>query len=54
MLTGENGILTKANDAKDANDYAGAKESVQLEIAGSFDENGNYDPDLAKENLKKI
>ena len=53
MLTGENGILTKANDAKDANDYAGAKESVQLEIAGSFDENGNYDPDLAKENLEK-
>ena len=52
-LTGENGILTRANDAKEETEEAGAKEKVQMEVAGSFDEHGNFDMDKLKENLKE-
>ena len=52
MLTGENGLLTKANDAKQATEKAGAKEAVQMEVAGSFTNDGIYSKDLAKTNIK--
>ena len=35
MLTGNNGILTQANTAKENNKVATAKEKVQLEAAGN-------------------
>ncbi|MCI8636953.1 MAG: BspA family leucine-rich repeat surface protein [Clostridia bacterium] len=52
-LTGENGILTKANNAKTQNDKAGAKEKVQIAVMGSFDENGKIDINTLKNNLKQ-
>lgn len=52
-LTGENGILTRANESKQAMAEAGIKERIQVEVAGSFDNNGKYNADLAKENLEK-
>ena len=52
-LTGDNGILTRANEAKEVTEEAGANEKVQMEVAGSFDEHGNFDMDKLKENLKE-
>ncbi len=53
MLTGENGILTQANIAKEQIDEKSAEEAVQIETAGAFDDNGKYNKDKAKENLEK-
>ena len=51
-LTGDNGIITRTNQAKEETEKAGAKEKVQVEVAGSFDEYGKFDMDKLKENLK--
>ena len=51
-LTGDNGIITRTNQAKEETEKAGAKEKVQMEVAGSFDEYGKFDMDKLKENLK--
>lgn len=51
-LTGENGLLGKAEQAKKTTDKRGALEAVQLEVAGSFDNQGNYQSSLAKSNLE--
>ena len=53
MLTGENGLLTKASESKQATEKAGAKEAVEVEVLGSFTNNGNYDKNKVRENLKK-
>ena len=52
MLTGNNGILTQANTAKESNNSATAKEKVQLEAAGSFDNTGAFNKEIFKNNLK--
>lgn len=39
-LTGENGILSKADTAKKETTEAGAKEKIQVEVLGSYDNNG--------------
>ena len=52
-LTGDNGIITRTNQAKEETEKAGAKEKVQMEVAGSFDEYGKFDMDKLKENLKE-
>ncbi len=51
-LTGNNGILTQANQAKENNNSATVKEKMQLEVTGSFDNTGVFSPTLFKENLK--
>lgn len=51
-LTGDNGIITRTNQAKEETEKAGAKEKVQVEVAASFDEYGKFDMDKLKENLK--
>ena len=51
-LTGNNGILTQANTAKESNNSATAKEKVQLEVAGSFDNTGAFNKEIFKTNLK--
>ena len=51
-LTGNNGILTQANTAKESNNSATAKEKVQLEAAGSFDNTGAFNKESFKTNLK--
>ena len=51
-LTGENGILTRADNAKTETTKAEAREMIQLETAASFDNTGKYNVDKAIENLK--
>ena len=53
MLTGDNGILTKAQTAKINTDRESAKEKVQIAVLGSYDSNGKIDINTLKENLKK-
>ena len=53
-LTGENGVLTKANDANKKTGQASAEEQVQLEVTASIGTDGKISiPDLNK-NLKNI
>ena len=52
-ITGENGILTKAVAAKEKTSEAEAKETIQLEAMGSFNESGKFDYELFKSNVKK-
>ena len=51
-LTGENGLLTRAGEAKTETKKAGAQEKVQMEVAGSFDNNGKFNIDNLKDNLQ--
>lgn len=53
-LTGQNGILKKANDAKTETTKAGAKEQAQIAIMASYDSEGKLDYEKLKENLKNI
>ena len=53
MLTGNNGILTQANQAKENTKVATAKEKVQIEAAGSLDNTGVFSKAKFKENLKE-
>ncbi len=54
VLTGENGILNKANTAKDKTDRETAKEEVQLAVMGSYGIDGNLNYEQLKENLDKV
>ena len=51
-LTGENGILTRANDAKENTEQATAREKVEVEVLGSYGKNGKLDLDRLKENIQ--
>jgi formylglycine-generating enzyme required for sulfatase activity/Tfp pilus assembly protein PilE len=53
-LTGENGILSKANTAKTETEKAGAKEKVQMAVMSSFDNSGKLDYTQLKTNLDKV
>ena len=53
-LTGDNGILTKAQKAKIQNNNATVKEKVDLAIAASLDETGKIDLDQLKTNLNNV
>lgn len=52
-ITGENGILTKVVVAKEKTSEAEAKETIQLEAIGSIDDNGKFDIEYFKANVKK-
>lgn len=54
MLTGENGILTRAGEAKNNTETASAKEQIQIEVFGSYGTDGNLDMNVLKTNLEKI
>ena len=51
-LTGENGVLTKANEAKIKTEKAGTYEQVEVQVAGSFDSNGEIDIEDLNKNLR--
>lgn len=51
-LTGQNGILTKANEAKQETEKEEVRELIQLEVTASFNNDGIYNPDQAINNLK--
>ena len=53
-LTGPNGLLTRANDAKTETGKAGAKEKVQVEVAASYDNSGNLSKELLNKNLENV
>ena len=54
MLTGENGILTKADTAAKETDIVETKEQIKLEIMGNSDESGNYTNKNVIDAVKKI
>ena len=54
MITGDNGIITKAKEAKQKTTEAGAKEKVQTEVAGSIGADGNINIDELNRNLQNI
>ena len=51
-MTGKNGILTRADNAKTETTKAEAREKIQLETAASFDNTGKYNLEKAKKNLE--
>ncbi|MCI8383698.1 MAG: formylglycine-generating enzyme family protein [Clostridia bacterium] len=53
-LTGDNGVLTKANTAKVENEKATAKEKVQIAVMGSFGTDGKIDLDTLNKNLEQV
>ena len=53
MLSGNNGILTQAGEAKINTNMTTVKEKVQLEATGSFDNTGVFSKIIFKDNLKK-
>ena len=53
-LTGENGILTKANNAKTDMNRAKAEEEIKLAVMASYNKDGKFDVDIFKEEIKKI
>lgn len=52
-LTGDNGILTRATEAKEETQKASVIEEIQMQIMGSFDDKGIYDANMAVDNLKR-
>ena len=52
-LTGENRILTKAVEAKEKTQSENIREKVKLDILDSLDNDGKFNMDMLKENLKK-
>ena len=55
MLSGNNGILTRAGEAKEETNKANIREKVQLEILASYSTtSGLLDKDLLVENLENI
>ena len=52
-LTGNNGILTQANQAKENNNSAAAKEKVEVEALGSIDKSGKFNESTFEENVTK-
>ena len=54
-LTGDNGLLQKATNAKQANEEASALEKIQVEVAGSYGLDGKIDiENQLNQNLKRI
>lgn len=52
MLTGQNGILNRAIEAKEKTEKSNGKEKIQLEIMSSYDNTGKVDLEKLKLNLK--
>ncbi len=53
-ITGESGILNKATNARDNNAKASAEERIEIEVLGSYDNNGNLSLDNLNNNLKNV
>ena len=52
-LTGNNGILKQANQAKENNNSAAVKEKVEVEALGSMDKSGKFNESTFEENVTK-
>ncbi len=53
-LTGDNGILTKAQTAQKLTKQETAKEKIQVEVLGSLDNSGNIDLSVLNKNLENV
>ena len=53
-LTGENGILTRADTARKETAKQSAKEQVQIEVLGSIGKSGKVDIESLNKNLKNV
>ena len=53
-ITGENGILSKATNARDNNTKASAEERVKTEVLGSYGSDGKLSLDDLNNNLKNV
>ncbi len=53
-LTGNNGILTRATEAKNKTEQTSTEEELQLAVQGSWGTNGKIDIGSLNENFKKI
>ena len=53
MLTGQNGILNRAVEAKEKNEKAGVEESIKLAVMSSLTQNAG-NTNITKENLDKV
>ena len=53
-LTGDNGILGKANEAKTTNDEEKAKEQIKIAVMGSYGKDGELNYEDLKKNLEQI
>lgn len=51
-LTGENGLLNKATEAKEKSAEKAAEEKVAIEVLGSYETDGKINLDLLNNNLK--
>ncbi len=51
-LFGDNGLLTKADEARTANARAGAYDKVAVEVLASYDNNGKLNAETLRSNLK--
>ena len=54
MLSGDNGILQKATDAKIKTEKASEEEQIKIEVLGSYNKNGKLDLTTLKTNLGHI
>ena len=52
-LTGNNGIITQATQAKDDTNIAGAKEKIEVEAVKCIDKKGNFNKETFKTNIEK-
>ena len=52
MLTGDNGILTRAGEAKEKTNIEQLREQIQLEVLGSFEKNGDLVATKIKDNIE--
>ena len=53
-LSGPNGLVKRANEAKTETGKAGAEEKVEVEVLRSFDNRGSLSTELLNENLKNV
>lgn len=53
MLTGENGLLTKATESKNQTEQENAKEKIQISMMSSYDKEGFWHVAIFKEEIKK-
>lgn len=53
-LTGDNGLLTKAGEARDKTEISNAKEQVQAEIISSYDSKAKLQKDILLDRLRAI
>ena len=53
-LTGDNGILSNANKAKEQTAESGAKEKINIAVVGSYDNTGKFNSEKFKEEIQNM